>query len=93
MSTKVFISYAHKDENYKESLVEHMSGLIRAGLIHEWNDRKIIAGQDWKNSISEHLESSELIVFLISSAFMNSEYCMGVEVNKALSMHKEKKHS
>lgn len=91
MSTKVFISYAHKDENYKESLVEHMSGLIRAGLIHEWNDRKIIAGQHWEDSISEHLESSELIVFLISSAFMNSDYCMGVEVDKALSMHKEKK--
>ncbi|MEM5504720.1 toll/interleukin-1 receptor domain-containing protein [Shewanella frigidimarina] len=91
MSTKVFISYAHKDEGYKESLVEHMSGLIRAGLINEWNDRKIIPGQDWGTSISEHLESSELIVFLISSAFMNSDYCMGVEVNKALSMHKEKK--
>jgi len=89
MAVKVFISYAHKDEQFKESLVEHMSGLIRANVVSEWNDRKIVPGQDWSNEISENLASSEIILFLISSSFMNSEYCMGVEVKKALSMHKE----
>ena len=91
MTKKVFISYAHKDEEFKESLVEHMAGLIRAEIINEWNDRKIIPSQDWSNEISENLESSELILFLISSSFMNSEYCMGVEVKRALQMHKEGK--
>ena len=91
MAKKVFISYAHKDEEFKESLVEHMAGLIRAEIINEWNDRKIMPSQDWSNEISENLESSELILFLISSSFMNSEYCMGVEVKRALQMHKEGK--
>lgn len=89
MAIKVFISYAHKDEQFKDSLVEHMSGLLRANVVSEWHDRKIAPGQDWSNEISENLDSSEIILFLISSSFMNSEYCMGVEVKKALSMHKE----
>lgn len=88
---KVFISYAHKDEQFKDSLVEHMSGLIRAGIVSEWNDRKIIAGQDWSNEISEKLQSSQLILFLISSSFISSDYCMGVEVKQALKMHRESK--
>tara|TARA_R110000796_G_C14570604_1_gene435722 strand:- start:5340 stop:7868 length:2529 start_codon:yes stop_codon:yes gene_type:complete len=89
MAVKVFISYAHKDEQFKDGLVEHMSGLVRADIVSEWNDRKIIPGQDWSDEISENLDSSEIILFLISSSFMNSEYCMGVEVKKALSMHKQ----
>ena|SRR5690606_25612081 len=89
MSFKVFISYSHKDECYKDALLEHMSGLKRSGLISEWNDRKIIPGQDWETEISDNLSSSNLILFLVSSSFMNSDYCIGVEVDKALKMHRE----
>jgi hypothetical protein len=91
MKTKVFISYAHKDEQFKESLVEHMSSLKRSGIVSEWNDREIVAGQNWSEEISANLESSDLILFLISSSFMNSDYCMGVEVETALRMHQEGK--
>lgn len=44
MPVKVFISYAHKDECFKDNLIEHMASLNRAGLITEWNDRKIVPG-------------------------------------------------
>lgn len=87
MNKKIFISYAHKDEPYKEELIEHMSGLRRAGIINEWNDRKIVAGQNWEEEISSSLTSSNIILFLISASFMNSDYCMGVEVKTALEMH------
>lgn len=87
MNKKIFISYAHKDELYKEELIEHMSGLRRAGIINEWNDRKIVAGQNWEEEISSSLTSSNIILFLISASFMNSDYCMGVEVKTALEMH------
>lgn len=87
MNKKIFISYAHKDELYKEELIEHMSGLRRAGIINEWDDRKIVAGQNWEEEISSSLTSSNIILFLISASFMNSDYCMGVEVKTALEMH------
>lgn len=87
MSTKVFISYSHKDEEFKDSLAEHLAGLIRSGIISEWNDRKILPGSDWSNEISENLKNSDLILFLISSSFLSSDYCMNIEAKTALSMH------
>ena len=88
MSKKVFISYSHKDEVFKDSLTEHLSGLRRSGIISEWNDRKIIPSTDWSDQIDENLRGSEIILFLISSSFLSSDYCVNVEVETALRMHK-----
>lgn len=88
---KVFISYAHKDEDHKNALVEHISPLIRAGLIEEWNDRKLVPGTNWANEISENLQNSTIIIFLISSSFLNSDYCVEIESKTALDMHMQGK--
>lgn len=66
---KIFISYAHKDEDHKNALTEHLSPLVRTGLIEEWNDRKLVPGTNWANEISENLQNSTIILFLISSSF------------------------
>lgn len=87
MPTKVFISYSHKDEEFKNSLTEHLSGLVRSGAISEWNDRKIVPGTDWSHEINENLKNSDLILFLISSSFLSSDYCVNIEAKTALSMH------
>ncbi|MDO3380890.1 toll/interleukin-1 receptor domain-containing protein [Gilvimarinus algae] len=87
MPTKVFISYSHKDEEFKNSLTEHLSGLVRSGAISEWNDRKIIPGTDWSHEINGNLKNSDLILFLISSSFLSSDYCVNIEAETALSMH------
>lgn len=87
MAINVFISYSHKDEQLKESFEEHLSGLVRAGKIKPWNDRRIIPGQDWSNEISVNLKESQIILFLVSSSFLNSDYCVNIEVKTALDMH------
>lgn len=91
MSKKVFISYSHKDEAHKDSLEEHLSMLKRNHVIDAWHDRKIIPGQDWSKEISENLEKSELILFLLSPSFLSSEYCFNVEMKRAIEMHHEGK--
>ena len=48
---KVFISYAHDDEKYKDELVKHMSALVRQGVLEEWNDRQIKVGDEWGQAI------------------------------------------
>ena len=68
---KVFISYSHKDEEYKDALLEHMASLRRTGEVEEWHDRKIEPGKNWKNEISQHLHNSTIIIFLISASFIN----------------------
>lgn len=86
---RVFISYSHKDEAHKEALNEQLSMLQRNKLIDAWHDRKIIPGQDWSKEISENLERSELILFLISPSFLASEYCFNVEMQRAIDMQSQ----
>ncbi|MDG2942084.1 TIR domain-containing protein [Exercitatus varius] len=87
MPVNIFISYSHKDENFKDDLCEHMSSLKRDEVVSEWNDRKILPGQDWGKQISENLENADIILFLISSSFLASDYCVDIEVKRAMEKH------
>ncbi len=64
MNNKVFISYSHVDEGYMLQLSNHLSAIKGEGLIEEWHDRKIIAGQEWDHEISQNLLTSTIIILL-----------------------------
>ena len=87
MSKKIFISYSHKDETHRGELEVHLAMLKRKELVSVWHDRKIVAGDDWKNEIDNNLESADIILFLISPDFLASEYCYDIEVKKAMERH------
>ncbi|OXL17877.1 toll/interleukin-1 receptor domain-containing protein, partial [Psychrobacter sp. DAB_AL32B] len=87
MSVKLFVSYAHKDEQYKEDLEEHLSPLIRSNLIESWHDRKIMPGDEWKSEIDSNLANADIILFLVSSSFISSDYCQTIEVKTAIDQH------
>ncbi|MBE3663052.1 toll-Interleukin receptor, partial [Vibrio navarrensis] len=89
MTKKVFISYSHKDELHREDFGEHLSMMQRNNIIDYWHDRKITPGDDWKNKIDENLESADIIIFLVSSSFLASDYCYDVEVKRAIERHRE----
>ena len=84
---KAFIAYSHVDEPLKDELVRHLSGLVRSELITDWNDRKILAGQDWDDVIDSALSASELFLLLISADFLYSGYCVGIEARRAMERH------
>lgn len=84
MKRKVFISYSHKDEGYRNDLEDHLSMLRRKDLISVWHDRKILAGDDWKGKIDKNLDDADIVLFLISSSFLASEYCYDIEVKQAM---------
>lgn len=87
---EVFFSYAHEDEKLRDQLENHLSLLKRQGVITGWHDRKIGAGQEWKNEIDTHLNTARIILLLISSAFIASDYCWDVEVKQAMERHEAK---
>ena len=55
----LFYSYSHKDEALREKLEEQLAVLRRRGMIADWHDREIIAGEQWKGKIDEHLNSAD----------------------------------
>ncbi len=79
-----FISYAHEDEKLRIELGKHLRALERRGMIRTWHDRMIKPGVEYKNLIDEHLETSGIILLLISSDFLDSEYCYEIEMRRAL---------
>jgi hypothetical protein len=83
----LFISYSHRDERLRAKLATHLSPMRREGLIDEWHDRKIVAGQEWSTEINAHLNTSDIILILISADFFSSDYCYGVEVTRAIERH------
>src|SRR5215469_13709228 len=84
---EVFCSYAHQDERWQQTLKTHLSILLRQGHISFWYDRLIQPGMDWAQEIDSHLNSASIILLLISADFIASDYCYGVEMQRALQRH------
>jgi internalin A len=87
---RLFYSYSHKDEEHQAELEIHLSLLKRKGLLETWSDRKITAGQEWAGEIDQELERANIILLLISSDFIASNYCYDIEMKRALERHKTK---
>ncbi|NMW19443.1 MAG: toll/interleukin-1 receptor domain-containing protein [Chlorobiaceae bacterium] len=83
----LFFSYSHKDEELRNELEKHLALLKRQGVISSWHDRRITAGADFDQKISSQLESSEIILLLISSNFLSSDYCYEKEMTRAIERH------
>ena len=90
MPINVFISYSHKDETYRNELDAHLSNLRRQDIIAAWYDREISPGADWASEIDTNLNNAQIILLLISSDFMKSDYCNGIEMKRALERHEAK---
>ncbi|KVE21889.1 toll/interleukin-1 receptor domain-containing protein [Burkholderia vietnamiensis] len=85
--TRAFVSYCHADEQYRAELDKHLSLLRRQGLVDLWTDHRIPPGGEIEAHISAELDAADLIILLISSDFMNSDYCYGIEMQRAMERH------
>jgi tetratricopeptide (TPR) repeat protein len=81
---KVFISYSHKDEEWKDRLVTHLRVLEMEGYCSLWDDKKIKAGDDWLPDIENTLNEAQIIIMMISADFLISDFISGMEVPRAL---------
>lgn len=86
-----FISYSHVDAKLKTDLLTHLAPLKRLGLIDDWHDQEIKAGDEWEKAILTKLAKADLVLLLISADFIASEYCYTKELGKALERHTAKK--
>jgi formylglycine-generating enzyme required for sulfatase activity len=83
----VFFSYSHKDEALRDELANHLKILKLEGVITDWHDRQILPGDEWDREIKESLNSAQIILLLISSDFIASQYCWDIEIKRAMERH------
>jgi hypothetical protein len=87
MPVRIFFCYAHEDETLLTKLKSHLSPLKRNGLIDVWYDRDISAGIEWQQEIEKHLNTAQIILLLVSPDFIDSDYCYGIEMKRAIERH------
>jgi len=85
--TTIFFSYSHKDEVLRNELEAHLALLKHEGLVESWHDRRIVAGDELDETIFGQLEAANIILLLISSDFMSSNYCYSREMMRAMERH------
>jgi len=82
--SKVFISYSHKDEVWKDRVASQLGVLAQEGRLDVWEDRRIDAGDDWFPEIETAIQTCHVALLLISADFLNSKFILNEEVARFL---------
>ncbi len=80
LTPRIFISYSHDDEAWKDRVVSQLGVLEHEGLLSVWEDRQIAGGDDWLPKIETAMASCSVALLLISARFLTSKFILGNEV-------------
>jgi hypothetical protein len=86
---KVFVSYAHDNAGWLETISRMLRGLQASGIIEPFDDRLIAIGQEWDATIKAKLDEADLVILIVTFDFLGSTYINQVEVDRVLQRHEE----
>ncbi len=80
----LFFSYAHADREMRAELDKYLGPLKKDGRIQGWHDGEIKPGERWDAAIRKKLNEADVLLLLLSPAFLDSDYIARVELAHAL---------
>src|SRR5437762_12527701 len=86
---KVFYCYAPEDKIFVKKLDVHLSGLKRQDKLLTWHNEELSPGTEREQVILRHLETSQIILLMISPHFLASNYCCSIEMTQAIDWHEK----
>jgi hypothetical protein len=89
-SIEIFCCYAHEDLALFRHLEQHLTAFKRERLATVWADVSMPAGTTWEEAIHHHLDTAQIVLLLISPAFISSDACFG-EMDRALARERQGK--
>lgn len=90
--TKIFISYAHKDDAYfrvfREGIDNHSKSSKKVKW-EIWSDKEIQPGSLWHNEIQSEIKNCDAAILLVSANFLSSDYIENEEFLHFLKRNEE----
>lgn len=82
MEINIFVSYAHRDKRFldKDELLGFLLGLERDGNVRFWVDKDLSGGDRWDEKIRIQIAKAHIALVLVSQAFLDSNYCIDIEI-------------
>ena len=76
-SVSLFYSYSHKDSKHRDRM-EQALVLLKSqdNILDDWSDKCIAPGQHISDEVRKRLDETDIVVFLLSPAFIDSDACM-----------------
>lgn len=71
---RVFISYAHADERWRDEVRTHLRAATAKFGDVIWDDSRIRPGDRWEDEIERTVEEAEIAVLLLTSSFFASDF-------------------
>ena len=84
----VFISYSKSNVTQRSRLESQLKILKNEGkLASHWHDRMIDPGDEWDEKIQRELGEADVVIILISSTALATDYIIKHEIPKAIELH------
>lgn len=90
---KLFYCYAREDKELRDELAKHLKSLIRQSEypLIDWSEDEILPGEPWEQTMDIYLNTTDIVLLLISPDFMASDYCYGKLMPRVLKRHRERR--
>lgn len=83
LSVRLFVSYAHEDERQLRRLDAILDVLEQQYGLTSWNDKRLIAGEEWDFEIRRRLEEMDIFLFIASQTSLIRPYIKDPELKRA----------
>jgi hypothetical protein len=82
-SAFLYVSYVADDEPLLHELEHHLAMLQHQGLVRVWHRGRVGRGEEWEAHALDHLARADLIVLLLSVAYIANDFCYDLEFLRA----------
>jgi protein kinase-like protein/TIR domain-containing protein/globin len=86
---RVFVSYAHADRAVQRAFESQLKAAETQGAFEYWDDTRLEPGEDWGSRIRAQIAMADMALLLVSTSFLSSSYCTGVEVPALLGQRRK----